>query len=194
MSTELIDPAAGSVRPGPSLSASHGRTYHNTAVLLPDARVLIGGHAPINAFYTLQTDAGRAAGLSGQEADSTFQIYSPPYLSYRGANGKLVARPTILSSDATATWGRALHVTSTDARQIGKVVLVRNASITHLTDADQRSVELRVLSMSGRQLTLAVPRPSVLPPGPYMLFVERSVRAGGQTRYVPSVARPVRVG
>jgi hypothetical protein len=194
MTTELIDPTVGTVQAGPSLAASHGRTYHNTAVLLPDGRVLIGGHAPINAFYTFQTDTGRAAGLSDQEADSTFQIYSPPYLSFRAANGKVLARPTILSSDATAKWGSVLHVSTTDAGQIGKVVLVRNPSITHLTDADQRSVELRVLSVSGRQLSVAVPRSSVLPPGPYMLFVERSVRVGGHTRYVPSVARSVRVG
>jgi hypothetical protein len=48
--------------------------------------------------------------------------------------------------------------------------------------------------VSGDNLTVAVPRATVLPPGPYMLFVERVVRVGGTTRFVPSVSRPVRVG
>jgi hypothetical protein len=194
MATELIDPKSGTVTAGPLLSSKHGRTYHNTAVLLPDARVLVGGHAPINTFYAYQTDQGGIAGWSHPEADSTFQIYSPPYLSYRGSDGKVVARPTIVSSDATAVWGRPLRITSTYADEIGKVVMVRDPSITHLTDGDQRSVELRVVNVSGDNLTVAVPRATVLPPGPYMLFVERVVRVGGTTRFVPSVSRPVRVG
>jgi hypothetical protein len=192
--TELVDPQTAAVTAGPSLDSRHGRTYHNTAVLLPDARVLIGGHAPINTMYAYQSDAGSAAGLSRPEADSTFQIYSPPYLSYRSARGKLVARPAIASADPTAVWGAPLHLTSTFADEIGKVVLVRDGSVTHLTDGDQRTVELRITKIDGRRLTLAVPGPTVLPPGPYMLFVERAVRVGGTTRYVPSVARHVRIG
>jgi hypothetical protein len=66
--TELVDPAGGTVTAGPSLDAAHGRTYHNSAVLLPDGRVLIGGHAPIATGYAFQSDAGSAAGLSKPEA------------------------------------------------------------------------------------------------------------------------------
>src|SRR5206468_10919262 len=42
---ELYDPKTGQWTP--MASAHHGRTYHNTAALLPDGRVLVGGHAPI---------------------------------------------------------------------------------------------------------------------------------------------------
>src|SRR5439155_5457524 len=31
--------------------AKEARTYHNTAALLPDGRILIGGHAPISTLY-----------------------------------------------------------------------------------------------------------------------------------------------
>ncbi|MDQ1706024.1 MAG: hypothetical protein QOF18_2390, partial [Frankiaceae bacterium] len=186
--TELVDPSAGTVTAGPSLDANHGRTYHNSAVLLPDGRVLIGGHAPIATGYAFQSDAGSAAGLSKPEADSTFQIYDPPYLHYG------VARPVITDSDPNVTWNHDLTITSHQAGSIGKVVLVRNPSQTHLTDGDQRTVELRILHQNGDSIKVAVPGSSVLPAGPYMLFIESSATVNGKTRYVPSVSRQVNIG
>lgn len=194
LQTELIDPDAGTVAAGPSLPADHGRTYHNSAVLLPDGRVLIGGHAPINSFYAFQSDAGSAAGLSKPEADPTFQIYSPPYLSYPAPGGGTIPQPTILDADKTAMWNKPLNIESHDAASIAKVVLVRDPSVTHLTDGDQRTVELAITKIEGSDITAAVPGPSVLPPGPYMLFIERTVNVGGKTRFVPSVSRPIRIG
>jgi hypothetical protein len=59
------------------------------------------------------------------------------------------------------------------------VVLVRNATVTHLVDGEQRSVELRVLDRSGNTLRVAAPPDgNVAPPGPYMLFVNRSTPRG----------------
>ncbi|MDQ1695869.1 MAG: hypothetical protein QOJ03_1222 [Frankiaceae bacterium] len=185
--TELVDPAGGTVTAGPSLDAAHGRTYHNSAVLLPDGRVLIGGHAPIATGYAFQSDAGSAAGLSKPEADSTFQIYEPPYLHYG------VARPVITDNDRNVSWNGDLTITSHQASSIGKVVLVRNPSQTHLTDGDQRSVELRIKHQEGDSITVAVPGSNVLPAGPYMLFIERAATVGGKTRYVPSVSRQVTI-
>ncbi|HEU5034263.1 MAG TPA: galactose oxidase early set domain-containing protein [Mycobacteriales bacterium] len=190
LQTELVDPDHGTVTAGPSLAAEHGRTYHNTAVLLPDGRVLIGGHAPIATGYAVQTDAGSAAGLSKPEADSTFQIYSPPYLHYG------VPRPTIDSADNLVRWGGSLDIETADAAGIRKVVLVRNPSMTHLTDADQRSVELQFRLQNngqGNSLVAKVPGSAVLPAGPYMLFIERQARVNGQPKLVPSVSRQVLV-
>ena len=183
LQTELIDPDNNTVTAGPSLSADHGRTYHNSAVLLPDGRVLIGGHAPIATGYAFQSDAGSAAGLSKPESDSSFQIYSPPYLSY-GPRPKL--------KDVTNHTGSNQWVDVDADGQIDKVVLVRNPSITHLTDGDQRTVELVTKGKSG-DIKAFVPGPSVVPPGPYMLFAERAVKVGGQTKYVPSISRPITV-
>jgi hypothetical protein len=187
LQTELVDPDRGSVTAGPSLPDDHGRTYHNTAVLLPDGRVLIGGHAPIATGYAFQDDTAHSTlGFSASESDSSFQIYSPPYLSYG-------PRPVISDVDRRTTNGASLEVETPQARRVTKVVLVRNPSMTHLTDGDQRAVQLRITSRHDDELRVAVPDASVVPPGPYMLFVETSTSVGGQTRLVPSVSRPVTV-
>ncbi|HMC70542.1 MAG TPA: galactose oxidase early set domain-containing protein, partial [Mycobacteriales bacterium] len=183
MQTELIDPDAGTVTAGPSLADGHDRTYHNSAVLLPDGRVLIGGHAPIATGYAFQSDAGSAAGLSSPENDSSFQIYSPPYLSYG-------PRPKIKDVANHVSNNQSLDI-DTDGH-IDKVVLVRDPSITHLTDGDQRTVELRTQG-NGGDVKANVPSSDVVPPGPYMLFVERAVNVGGAMKLVPSLSRPVTV-
>ena len=189
LQTELVQPDTGTVTAGPSLPSDHGRTYHNTAVLLPDGRVLIGGHAPIATGYAFQSDAGHdAAGLSSPESDSTFQIYSPPYLFY-GA-----PRPVISDVKPWTANDSTLDVETPQAAHVAKVVLVRNPSMTHLTDGDQRSVELRIVRRDDGELTVRVPGPAVVPPGPYMLFVETTTDVKGVAKLVPSVSRQVFVG
>jgi hypothetical protein len=184
LQTELVNPDAGTVTAGPSLPNDHGRTYHNSAVLLPDGRVLIGGHAPIATGYSFQNDtAHQALGFSSAESDSTFQIYSPPYLS----DGP---RPVIEDIDHSATNGGRLEIETPQARRVAKVVLVRNPSMTHLTDGDQRTVEVPITSRDGDELTVRLPDASVLPTGPYMAFVETTGTSG---HLVPSVSRQVMV-
>ncbi|HVB28017.1 MAG TPA: galactose oxidase-like domain-containing protein, partial [Mycobacteriales bacterium] len=62
--------------------------------------------------------------------------------------------------------------------------------LTHLVDGDQRVVDLAVTGRTGDTLTVAVPGPNVVPPGPYLLFI---MTKPGQLQ-VPSVARQVFVG
>lgn len=188
LQTELIDPVAGTSTAGPSLDSSHGRTYHNTAILLPDGRVLIGGHAPIATGYGFQDDTGHdVLGLSSAESDSTFQIYSPPYLSYG-------PRPRIEDVHGWTSNDSRLSIDTENARSIGKVVLVRNPAMTHLTDGDQRTVELRITGRHDDDVDVAIPNAAVVPPGPYMLFVERPVMVNGVQKWIPSVSRQVFVG
>ncbi|HVA61771.1 MAG TPA: galactose oxidase-like domain-containing protein [Mycobacteriales bacterium] len=163
---------------------THGRTYHNTAVLLPDGSVLVGGHAPIATGYAFQTDQGTAIGLSKAESDPTFQIYYPPYFSYR------VPRPTIEQAPERLSYDQVATISTPDAARISTVALVRNPSLTHLVDGDQRTVDLRIVGRSAEALRVAIPGPDVVPPGPYMLFVNAR-SAKGQ---VPSVSTQVFAG
>jgi Domain of unknown function (DUF1929) len=180
--TELYDPATAKWT---TLASSHQpRTYHNTAVLLPDGRVLVGGHAPISTLYLNDTTIpGGFAPHDGR--DPSFEIYSPPYL-FHGA------RPKIEDAPDRIRYGSEIDVqVDGAASDIASVVLVRNPSVTHLVDADQRNVVLKVLGRNGNTLRLAAPpKPAIAPPGPYLLFVNRSSDKG----LIPSVSKQTFVG
>jgi hypothetical protein len=101
-------------------------------------------------------------------------------------------RPRIEEAPDRIPYGATIEVaTDVPASAVDSVVLVRNPSITHLIDADQRNVVLRVLSRKGNTLRLAAPpNGAVAPPGPYMLFVNRK----GPHGLIPSVSRQTFVG
>jgi hypothetical protein len=177
---ELFDPATRTWKP--MATAHQARTYHNTAILLRDGRVLVGGHAPIPTMYGAhQTLPG---GFSPNEGrDPSFEIYSPPYL--------FAGKRPVIKRVSAARYTKTLRIrVKGPARDIKSVVLVRNPSVTHLVDGDQRSVVLRVVKRKGRILRVAPPpNGNVAPPGMYMLFVNR---AQGST-LIPSVSASVRL-
>jgi hypothetical protein len=151
-------------------------------VLLPDGRVLVGGHAPIPTLYTSNTDL--PGPFSPNHRDPSFEIFSPPYL-FRGP------RPTITAAPTSIGWGRTITIPTHDASRIDHAVLVRNTAVTHLTDGDQRTVILPVVSRTPGTVTLAEPPTSaVAPPGPYLLFLDATSAEG----LVPSVAAQLFVG
>lgn len=168
---------------------TRGRTYHNSAILLPDASVLVGGHAPIPNSYAYVMDTPDIPGVrdfANNFRDASFEIYYPPYLHHGD-------RPEIASADDSVAHDGTLRLTTRD--DIESVVLVRNPSYTHLIDGDQRSVELPfdVVDRPADgvdEVRAAVPGPEVVPPGPYMVFVNQ--RIDGEL--VPSVSHQVFVG
>jgi hypothetical protein len=68
---------------------------------------------------------------------------------------------------------------------------VRNTALTHLVDGDQRSVVVPIVSRTATTVTVQVPSSdNVVPPGPYMLFVNESTPKGD----IPSVAKQLFIG
>jgi hypothetical protein len=150
-------------------SMSHHRLYHATALLLPDARVLVAG-------------SGEPA-ATGLTDDLTAEIFSPPYLFK--ADGTPATRP-VISSVSTIAYGTTFTVGTASAAQITKVMLVRLSAVTHAFDMNQRGVQLN-FSVGSGSLTVTAPLNTKLaPPGHYMLFI---VNSSG----VPSVAKVVKL-
>ena len=164
--------------------ATRIRTYHNSAILLPDASVLIGGHAPINDAYGAQGNTAPPSGTSNLK-DPSFEIYKPSYL-FRGAS------PRITGMQEGIAWGEDFDIKVSSTKDVRKVVLMRLPTTTHITDPDMRSVELP-FTASGRHKLKAMAPPSgdVAPPGFYYLFV---MRKHGPDAVVPSKARIVQMG
>jgi chitodextrinase len=147
-------------------SMQRPRLYHSTALLLPDARVLVLG-------------GGRFNGGDAPTDQKSSEIFSPPYL-FKGA------RPVITSAPTTATYGAGIGVQTPDAASIGSVVLMKLGTVTHSFNTNQRIVPLAFTAGAG---TLSVQTPAnanLAPPGHYMLFILN-------TNGVPSVASIVQL-
>ena len=173
---EVYDPRTGTW--SELAAARRERVYHNTALLLPDGRVLVGGHAPHPAHFAKH---GNHATRHNNYRDATFEIFEPPYLA-RG--DRPVIRSMALSPDR-----RSLHLRATAADE---VVLVRLGAVTHGQDADLRAVVLEHTAGRGGRVTAALPKEGdgrLVPPGAYYVFVNRMTPEGP----VPSVARTVLV-
>jgi hypothetical protein len=164
---ELYDPDSKSWLLGPA--QEEDRTYHSTALLLPDGRVFSAG----DDHYPLETGGGFSL------TDSA-EIYSPPYL-FKGP------RPAIDSAPQIVNWGDDFAIES-DSAGIDRAVLMGPGATTHAFDMNQRHVELKVLDkVKGRGVNVRSPSSvEVAPPGYYMLFL---LNADG----VPSKASWLRI-
>lgn len=168
----------------PMASAHRERTYHNTAVLMPDGRVLIGGHSPINTAYLsfINLDELGFADYAGR--DPSFEIYTPPYATRDD-------RPVIEKAPVALMTNGGVFDIKTDRSDIDQVFLIRRKATTHLIDGDQRTVELPIVDSSNNKVRVKMTgNRAVLPEGQYMLFV--SYKADDGMR-VPSKSTPVRV-
>ncbi|MFC8233329.1 galactose oxidase-like domain-containing protein [Streptomyces sp. NPDC057284] len=132
-----------------------GRNYHSGSVLLPDGRVMIFGS---DSLY-----ADRANSRPGV-FEQRIEIYTPPYL-YRDSRPELTAGPKRMRRGGTGMFTTSRGSTITSAK------LMRPSAVTHVTDTDQRSVELRP-TRTAEGISVTVPKNRALvPSGWYMLFV-----------------------
>jgi hypothetical protein len=137
------------------------RTYHSTALLLPDGRVFSGG-----------SDNGVPA------TDHEIEVYSPPYLQ----SG---SRPTITSSPSTLSYGQQFTIVTPDASSISRVALIKVESTTHATRFDARFVDLSFTIGSGQITATAPPTGNYAPPGYYYLDI---LNSSGVPAVMPIVA------
>ncbi|EDM47883.1 galactose oxidase-like domain-containing protein [Marinobacter algicola] len=178
---ERFDPETGTWT---EMASGHrARTYHNTAVLMEDGRVMIAGHSPINTAYLTFVDL-QDFGLAPYDGrDPSFEIYTPPYAMRND-------RPQIKSAPSNLTIGDRFNIKVDQADDIDKALLIRRTVMTHVIDGDQRAIELVMEKQPGNKLTLAMPdNHNVVPAGEYMLFVSKNTPEGR----VPSVSAPITV-
>jgi hypothetical protein len=126
-------------------NASHQvpKSYHSTAILLPDGRVWSGGG----------------------DYQPWGEIYSPPYL-FQGT------RPVIQSAPSVIQYGQSFKLSFTSSTASNRVALIRNSCATHSVNMDQRYVRLADLTNGSGTFTVTAPATANLaPPGYYMLYV-----------------------
>jgi Domain of unknown function (DUF1929)/Glyoxal oxidase N-terminus len=160
--------------------AQHSRHYHSVGILLPDARVLVGGNTrPYNPGNPID--------------DRTIELFSPPYL-FRGPQPVITWVPERVGHD------ERILIVSPDAAYpdreddranpswITSVALVRSSSVTHSNNMDQRCVESPIIGRDSSSLIVKSPADgTVAPPGYYMVFI---LNRNG----VPSKAKLLRIG
>lgn len=141
----MYDPATNTFTEGMATDPVP-RTYHSSAFLLPDGRVMAVGDNPGDGTF-----------------DMRISVYSPPYL-FQGA------RPHITSISGTQ-WAYGTSQTVTVDAPVLKAELIRPEAVTHSSDPNQRLVDLP-MTVNGNTIGLNLTsNPNLAPPGWYMLFV-----------------------
>jgi hypothetical protein len=177
------------------------RLYHSVALLLPDARILVGGGYRGNKNVNLQgveippVNPEHFTWHNWRVQHSNFEVYSPDYL-------QAGHRPEIVAFSSTVQYGQPFEVTVARAgtanpvAAIGSVSLISPGSVTHHFDFDQRHVKLHFQPSAASPTTRIVITPPadryLAPPGYYMLFVTTSVAQGSGYK-IPSIAKFVQI-
>jgi hypothetical protein len=152
---ELFDPATETWRP--LCPKPIGRLYHTTAMLLPDARVLVAGHD--GALNMPPYDRSRYE----------LELFSPPYLF--ASDGSPARRPVLSHVPEAMQYGHDVEVTVSE--HVASAALLAPTAVTHQINPNQRYVGLGIKKQdgSGSLGLVAPPDANVGPPGWYMLFV-----------------------
>lgn len=152
-------------------SSSIARLYHSSAILLPDASVLIAGSNP-NIDVTLH---------SPYPTTYTAEIFYPPYFSSN-------VRPQVSGIPNTLSYGGSYFnltvsstsykgVTANQAAANTTIVLSRSGFSTHAMNMGQRHLQLNntyTVNDDGTyvlHVSQVPPNPNLLTPGPALLFV-----------------------
>ena len=143
LTAEIWTPAAGTW--STMATATIPRLYHSTALLLPDARVLVTG---------------------GEKYTQT-EIFSPPYL-FAGT------RPSITSAPSTASKGQSIFVGTPDAAGVTGVTWIALPAVTHTNNMNQGFFRSTSIAQVTGGINTTAPNDPTVPPGFYMLFLLKS--------------------
>jgi hypothetical protein len=161
---ETYDPVSGSWRVLPASPVVRG--YHSTALLMPSGAVWVAG-----------SNFNASPGIGNREL--RIEIFEPWYFCGR--------RPSISDAAPSACHGEDVEITTPDAADISKVVIVRCGTVTHNFNPDQRHITLEFKRDRGDTLVARVPaEPNVAIVGYYLLFV---IASSGR----PSVGRFIQI-
>ncbi len=164
--TEIYNPVTNSWRVVDSIDIP--RTYHSTALLLKDGRVLSAG-------------GGACGGCAVNHLDG--QIYSPGYLF--NSDGTAATRPSL--SNVPSATGAANSFTVSASADTERFSMVRLSATTHHVNTDQRFVPVSSVNNGDGTFTITMnANPNVLVAGNYWLF---AVNANG----TPSIGETLQV-
>ena len=156
------------------------RRYHSTAILLPDARILLGG--------------GRVekGGDVENDTERRLSILKPAYLT----DGD---QPVITDFPEEITYEESFNITVDGSYSLDSIALMKPGAVTHGNNMDQRYVELSFEQVIGpgpeTEYNVTAPENSfIAPPGYYMLFVlkDKSESFSGQSK-IPSHAKFIKL-
>jgi hypothetical protein len=153
-----------------------GRNYHSIAILLPDARVLLGGGRVING------------GDVEDDTERQLSVFKPGYLM----DGD---RPIITNASVEITYEETFDITLDGSYPVDSIALMKPGAVTHGNNMDQRYIELEFTQPGfPNSYSLVAPDRYKAPPGYYMLFVlkDKSQSNSGESK-IPSVAKFVKL-
>ena len=159
-------------------SGVKARLYHSTALLLPDASVMVGGGGANSPTTSLPQN------------NTNIEIYYPPYLY--AAGGGASARPTIVDAPPSVEIGETFALDFGGSGPVSRVTLVKTGSVTHSWNMDQRFLEATFNTTGSRLMVQAPTHAADAPPGFYILFVlnPAGVPSVGKIVQIPVAATP----
>ncbi|MEV6108426.1 kelch motif-containing protein [Streptomyces sp. NPDC051940] len=169
LKAQFYDPGSNSFRQ--AADPVVGRNYHTEALLLPDGRVAVFGSD------SLFSDKGNTRQGTFEQR---IEVYEPPYLHHKD----IAKRPVIGDGPQRPSVGGKATYEVKGASRVSKVRLLRPSSVTHVTDVEQRSVQLDFTKRGGT-VTVKIPSDrSLVPPGWYMLTMTDTEGLPSEAKWV----------
>lgn len=154
---EAFDPQSETWTTLPEAGIS--RSYHSSALLLPDGRVWFASGTPDRSSWEHRTE-----------------FYNPPYY--------YAQRPSITGRIITAPYGGTMRIPTSNTG-VTRVSLVRLGANTHHYDPNLRLVWLQIIGTYSQGIEVSAPINSrVAPPGPYMIHILDSQGVPSQAQIV----------